>query len=338
MRRRASFYLEEEMLKDEIERRNAKRVLIQLPEGLKAEGPRLATIVEKAGVLAIISADPCYGACDLAIQEAEDLGADLLVHFGHSPLTTQQRVPTIYIEAKASIGIKDAVNQAVPFLKDWKSLGLATTVQHVDMLSEARELLIKTGKSVAIGDTGKLKYAGQVIGCNYSNAKAITKDVEAFLFIGGGKFHAIGLALATAKPVIVADPYEKRAYAIDGEVQRIMKQRWATIHEAKKAEKFGVLIGLKSRQEKFDRALQIKEKLEKKERRATLLALREMTPETLMQFPTVEAFVNTACPRISLDDASKFLKPVLTLDETSVILGEMSWENLCKEGWFGNAT
>lgn len=338
MPRRASFYLEEEMLKDEIERRNAKRVLIQLPEGLKAEGPRLATIVEKAGVLAIISADPCYGACDLAIQEAEGLGADLLIHFGHSPLTTQQRVPTIYIEAKASIGIKEAVNQAVPCLKDWKSLGLATTVQHVDMLSEARELLIKTGKSVVIGDTGKLKYAGQVIGCNYSNGKAITKDVEAFLFIGGGKFHAIGLALATAKPVIVADPYEKRAYAIDEEVQRIMKQRWATIHEAKKAEKFGVLIGLKSRQEKFDRALQIKEKLEKKEKKATLFALREMTPEALMQFPTVDTFVNTACPRISLDDASKFLKPVLTLDETSVILGEMSWENLCKEGWFGNAT
>jgi 2-(3-amino-3-carboxypropyl)histidine synthase len=136
----------------------------------------------------------------------------------------------------------------------------------------------------------------------------------------------------------VADPYEKRAYAIDGEVQRIMKQRWATIHEAKKAEKFGVLIGLKSRQEKFDRALQIKEKLEKKEKKATLFALREMTPEALMQFPTVDTFVNTACPRISLDDASKFLKPVLTLDETSVILGEMSWEKLCKEGWFGNAT
>jgi len=51
------------------------------------------------------------------------------------------------------------------------------------MLSEARERLIKAGKSVAIGDTGKLNYAGQVIGCNYSNAKAVSKDVEAFLFM-----------------------------------------------------------------------------------------------------------------------------------------------------------
>ena len=338
MRKRTAFYLEEEMLKNEINKRNAKRVLIQLPEGLKPEGPRLATIVEKAGALPIISADPCYGACDLAIQEAETLRADLLVHFGHTPITTQLRVPTIYIEAKAEISIKEAVNKALPYIKDWKTLGLATTVQHVDMLSEARELLIETGKSVAIGDTGKLKYAGQVTGCNYSNAKAISKDVEAFLFIGGGKFHAIGLALATTKPVIVAEPYEKRAYAIENEVQTIIKQRWATIYEAKKAENFGVLIGLKSGQEKFDEALQIKEKLERKEKRATLLALREITPEALMQFPTIDTFVNTACPRISLDDASKFLKPVLTLKEASVILGEMSWEKLCKEGWFGNET
>ena len=99
-----------------------------------------------------------------------------------------------------------------------------------------------------------------------------------------------------------------------------------------------MLIGLKSGQERFDEALQIKEKLEKKEKVATLFALREITPEALMQFPTVDAFVNTACPRISLDDASKFLKPVLTLEETSVVLGEMSWEKLCKEGWFASET
>jgi 2-(3-amino-3-carboxypropyl)histidine synthase len=336
VRRKSAFYLEEDTLKSEIERLKPKRVLIQLPEGLKAEGPRLARIIEKAGALAIISADPCYGACDLAIQEAENLGVDLLVHFGHSPLAMQLRVPTIYIEAKAEVSIKEAVNKALPYLKNWRNLGLTTTVQHVDMLSEARELLIRAGKSVAIGDTGKLKYAGQVIGCDYSNAQAICKDVEAFLFIGGGRFHAMGLGLATSKPVVVADPYERKAYNIDNEVQRIIKQRWATICEAEKAENFGVLIGLKSGQKRFGKALEIKEKLEKKGKHAFLLALAEITPGTLMQFPTIDAFVNTACPRVSLDDASKFIKPVLITEETLVLLGETSWENLCQKGWFAN--
>ncbi|MEM2935699.1 MAG: diphthamide biosynthesis enzyme Dph2, partial [Candidatus Bathyarchaeia archaeon] len=69
-----AFNLEEERLRKEIISRGAKRVLLQLPEGLKAEGPRLAAMVEGTGALAIVSADPCYGACDLAILDAETLG------------------------------------------------------------------------------------------------------------------------------------------------------------------------------------------------------------------------------------------------------------------------
>ncbi len=55
-------------------------------------------------------------------------------------------------------------------------------------------------------------YAGQVSGCNYSNAKSIASEVEAFLFVGGGMFHALGIALGTSKPTIIADPYDNRAY------------------------------------------------------------------------------------------------------------------------------
>lgn len=332
---KTTFDLEETRLRKEITKRGAKLILIQLPEGLKAEGPRLAAIAEEAGALAIVSADPCYGACDLALADAESLGADLIVHYGHSPQIKQERVPTIYIEARAKINVKEAVKKAIPLLKHWSNIGLVTTVQHIHTPNEAKELLLKAGKTVAIGDAEQAKYAGQVTGCDYSNAKSVSKEVDAFLFIGGGRFHAIGVALATAKPTIIADPYEKRAYPIHDEVQRILKQRWASISEAKKAEKFGILIGLKSGQKKVEKAMEAKEKLEKSGKKATLLALREITPEALMQFPPIDAFVNTACPRVSLDDASKFPKPVLTFEETFVVVGEMNWEKLCRKGWFG---
>jgi 2-(3-amino-3-carboxypropyl)histidine synthase len=331
-----SFDLEEKRLKNEINKRKAKTVLLQLPEGLKAEGPRLATIIEEAGALAIVSADPCYGACDLALPDAESLGADLLIHYGHSLQIRQEEVPTIYMEAKAKISVKEAVKKAMPLLESWSNIGLVTTVQHVHKLDEAKELLLKAGKTVAIGDAGLVKYAGQVIGCNFSNAQSISKEVEAFLFVGGGKFHAIGVALATAKPTIIADPYEKRAYPIQDEVQRVIKQRWANISEAKEAENFGVLIGLKSGQKRIKEVVKIKEKLQKSGRKATLLALREITSNALMQFPNIEAFVNTACPRLSLDGTPSFLKPILSLNETLVMLGEMDWEELCRKGWFEN--
>jgi len=328
------FDLEEERLKEEIRKRGARRVLFQLPEGLKAEGPRLASVAEKMGAVAIVSADPCYGACDLAVQEAESLGADLLVHYGHSEMTPQQRVPTIYIEAKTAVSLKPAVKKALPLLKRRKNVGLVTTVQHVDMLGEARTTLLEAGKSVAVGDAGRLKHAGQVTGCDYSNATAIMKGVDAFLFLGGGRFHALGVALATSKPTIVADPYERRAYNVENEVRKIMKQRWSSIREAEKAKRFGVVIGLKSGQKRIDEAMRVKEKLEKRGKRTTLLTMHEVTPEALMQFPTIDSFVNTACPRIALDDATRFRRPVLTVNETLLIVGELTWEELLKKGWF----
>jgi 2-(3-amino-3-carboxypropyl)histidine synthase len=331
-----SFDLEEKRLKKEISKQKAKIVLLQLPEGLKAEAPRLATIIEDAGPLAIVSADPCYGACDLALPDAESLGADLIIHYGHSSQIKQEVMPTIYIEARAKISVKEAVKKAIPLLEPWSNIGLVTTVQHVHKLNETKNLLLKAGKTVAIGNAGLVKYPGQVIGCDFSNAKSVSEEVDAFLFVGGGRFHAIGVALATAKPTIIADPYEKRAYPIHDEVQRILKQRWASISEAKVAENFGVLIGLKSGQKRVREAVKIKEKLQKSGRKATLLALREITSNALMQFPNIDAFVNTACPRVSLDDTPSFLKPLLSLNEALVMLGEMDWEELCRKSWFEN--
>ena len=84
------------------------------------------------------------------------------------------------------------------------------------------------------------------------------------------------------------------------------------------------------------KAIDIKKKLEKSNREAYLFAIKEVVPMALIQFPNVNAFINTACPRIALDDASIFLKPVLTLNEALVMLDESAWEELCQKGWFHN--
>src|SRR4030042_4761054 len=130
------FDFEEERIKLEISKLGAKRVLLQLPEGLKPEGPRLAKIIEKTGAVPIISADPCYGSCDLATAEAESLGVDLIVHFGHAKLVKHEQVPTVYVEARATLTVDEAVEASIPLLSDWNKIGLATTVQHVQILAQ----------------------------------------------------------------------------------------------------------------------------------------------------------------------------------------------------------
>jgi 2-(3-amino-3-carboxypropyl)histidine synthase len=330
------FDFEEERIKQEITKLDAKRVLLQMPEGLKPEAPKLAKIVEKCGAVAIISADPCYGACDIAISEAEGLGVDLIVHFGHAKIVKREPIPTIYVEARATITVDKAVEKSLPLLKDYTTVGLATSVQHLQALNQAREILTRAGKTVIVGDTGQIAYQGQVSGCDYSNVKSIAGEVEAFLFVGGGMFHALGIALNTSKPTIIADPYDNRAYLINTEAQKILKQRFSSIQEAKNAKKFGIFVGLKPGQKHLDNALHVKELAEKKGKAAYLLAAREITPETLLEFPSIDAYVNTACPRVSLEATGKFQKPVLTVNEFMVVCGESSWENMLKKGLFEN--
>ena len=69
---------------------------------------------------------------------------------------------------------------------------------------------------------------------------------------------------------------------------------------------------------------------------AYLLASKEIAPATLLEFPSIDAYINTACPRISLDAAGKFSKPVLTVIEFMVAVGEFSWESMLKKGLFEN--
>jgi 2-(3-amino-3-carboxypropyl)histidine synthase len=330
------FDFEEERIKQEISKLGAKRVLLQMPEGLKPEAPKLAKFIEKCGVLAIISADPCYGACDIAVDEAEGLGVDLIVHFGHAKMVKHEAVPTIYVEARSTVTIDKAVEQSLSLLSDYAIVGLATSVQHLQTLNQAREILTRAGKTVIIGDTGQIEYPGQVSGCNYSNVKSIMGKVDAFLFVGGGRFHALGIALSTSKPTIIADPYDNRAYSISNEAQRILKQRFASIQEAKLAKKFGIFVGLKPGQRHLDNALHIKEFAKKNGKTAYLLAANEIVPETLLEFPSFDAYVNTACPRVSLEATEKFRKPVLTVSEFMVVCGEVSWENMLKKGLFEN--
>jgi 2-(3-amino-3-carboxypropyl)histidine synthase len=212
-------------------------------------------------------------------------------------------------------------------------IGVVTTIQHTEQLDDVREALLAAGKRVAVGDAGRLSHTGQVIGCDFSNARAVLRDVDAFLCVCGGRFHALGVALTTAKPTVVADPYEGTAYSVDREADRLIKQRWASIQEAANGKRFGVLIGLKSGQKRLKRALWVSRELQKSGKKSTLLAAREVTPESLLQYPSIDAYVNTACPRISLDDSTRFKKPVLTINEALVVAGKLTWKQLLRKGW-----
>lgn len=331
-----NFDFEEEKILAEISNHNAKCVLLQLPEGLKSEGPRLVKIIEKMGVLPLISGDPCYGACDIIKNDLNRFNVDLIFHFGHSRMLKNKTKPIIYLDVKSKIKIDKTISESLLFLKKYKTIGLVTTIQHTHTLKTASSLLIAAGKSVLIGKSNTLPYSGQIIGCEYSAAKSIASKVDAFLFIGGGRFHALGVALSTNKPTILANPFDQKVISLEDQTKKLLHQHWISIQKAKKSKNFGVLVGLKPGQEAFNNALRIKKSLEKDKKFAFIVLITEITPEALMAFPSIDVYINTACPRISFEAPLKFIKPVLTINEFKVLSGESSWKELINQGLFEN--
>lgn len=63
-----------------------KRVLIQLPAGLRSHYKEIADAVKSVGAEPIIWAGSCYGACDLPDYEK----ADLLIHLGHEEFKAER--------------------------------------------------------------------------------------------------------------------------------------------------------------------------------------------------------------------------------------------------------
>ncbi|GIS27295.1 MAG: hypothetical protein CM15mP128_0540 [Methanobacteriota archaeon] len=140
-----------------------------------------------------------------------------------------------------------------------------------------------------------------------------------------GDFHPIGLVLHTGKPLAMLDPYTGEATEMSLQrIERILRQRFGLIMACQDAERYGILIGEKPGQMRRTLALRMKRMLERHGKKGYLLALEHVGPE-LIDFYPVDAFVNTACPRIAIDDAVKYAKPLITPFELEVTLGEKDW-------------
>jgi 2-(3-amino-3-carboxypropyl)histidine synthase len=306
---------------DEIERRKCGTVVLQLPEGLKKDSVRVAGELEKKGsVKVIISADPCYGACDLT-----SFRGDLLVHFGHAPITDVPDEDVLFVELSSDLDVLPLLDEAMPKLK--KKVALTSAIQYVPILPNVKRHLEKKGLEVHVGEgDSRVAYPGQILGCNFSVPNAVAEDVEQFLYIGEGNFHPLGITLATGKDVVVVDPEMNETRDIRDLKDKILRQRHAVISDIQTASSIGILVSSKEGQRRFGLAMKIKELLESKGKRAVLFLLENLNPDHLLGLD-VDAFISVACPRIAIDDYSVYKKPMATPVEAEIALGVRKWED-----------
>lgn len=305
-------------IRDIIKEKHCKIVGLQFPEGFKRQAFKIAGELEDdTGSDVIISGNPCFGACDIDATLAGKV--DVMFHFGHSKMGKFENV--VFIEARSNVDVLQCVKIALPLFKA-KNIGLITTVQHIHKLEETARFLDENGKK---GITGKgdmrVSYPGQVLGCNFTAARL---ECEEYLYIGSGIFHPLGVAIATGKRVVAADPYINRAIEVSPE--KFIKKRSGYIAESLDANIFGIIVSSKSGQNRMGLAQKLYGVARRHGKKAQIIMMDLVTPEQLLAFK-VDAYVNTACPRITIDDAQRFHVPVLTPAEFEIVMGERKWDS-----------
>jgi len=98
----------------------------------------------------------------------------------------------IYVPLFSNVEVEPIMEQSLDELEEG-DVGLVTTAQHMNRFDEMREYLEERGFDVHTrrGDD-RLTNEGQVLGCNYASADI---DADQVLYVGGGKFHPLGLAM-----------------------------------------------------------------------------------------------------------------------------------------------
>jgi len=299
----------------------AKRILLQLPDGLK---PDVFHIYDRlrSEFSVIVSSEPFYGACDIGSPEVYSR-VDAVIQLGHSEMpNVDYPKPVFFVEARINSEIQIPPDSLLQ-LKDagYRKIGLLCSIQYIDLMNRLALMLPELGLVPVIGkQDARMKYPGQVIGCNFSAAHSVAADVDCFLVVSTGKFHGIGVQLSTEKPVYILDMNMKSLVPMQEETDQFVRKRYARISRALDARKFCVVVDTKIGQFRIKLANVILDQIRKLGLEGVLCYTNDVKPSDYENM-RCDAVIFTGCPRVSIDDEQKFSMPILTPVEFQLLFG-----------------
>ncbi|KAL5965871.1 2 3-amino-3-carboxypropyl histidine synthase subunit 1 [Taenia solium] len=317
----------------------ARTVALQMPEGLLRFAATLSEIFRRFGsksykldngdleqrrdgnvsseVDIIILGDVTYGACCIDDFSAKALGADLLVHYGHSCLIPIQSLSVLYVFVDIAFDVAHFIDSVKNVLPSGVPFALFSTVQFVSSLPAIKKSLQESGFNVIIPQRLPLS-PGELLGCTSPKISG----VNFMVFIGDGRFHLESAMLANPTlPAYMYDPYNKVLTLESYDHASMRANRRRAIETAQSAQRFGLILGTLGRQGSPPVVHLLQRRIEELGRKYFIVLLSEITPDKLKHFGNkVDAWIQVACPRLSIDWGTEFEKPLLTPYEAAVAL------------------
>jgi len=290
---------------EEVKKEGYDKVALQGPDGIKDELINYADKLRDHGIEPVMIGASTFGACGIADEKAERMGADALIHVGHTRFLHPEGADmddfnVYYLPYREDRDLMGVLEEHYEEIEE-DTVGLVGVTQYMDRAEKAREFLEEKGFEVVEGKTGlRTTEPGQVLGCDAGAAHNIAEKVEAFVFLGSGHFHPSQVS-ETGEKVYVVDPYEEYIWveppnSLDDETQA----EHARVIKHKNKKKWGIVTSSKKGQN-YQRAVQIaKEKLEE-HGKDVYVFVEDRIFEPDYKGYGIDIYVNCACPRMTKD-------------------------------------
>lgn len=288
---------------------NSKRVLIQLPDGFLRCFTKIEDVLRNAlgrDIEVVLSLNPSYGPCLVDEATAIYMGADAIVHFGHTEYPLYKpSVKTLYVPVEFKSVDRDKISSLLSSLcQRGEKICVVSTSQHIKIL-----------KGIDISGECIYEYRGVVYGC----IPADVRECDMLVVIAGGRFNCIsqGLALRGKYPelaIYCVDPYSYTLWRPDEEIRRLLKIRMWKISTAVHRRRWLVVSGFygQARQNLVDLLISILESSGYSVSKARALKLDRDTIINLGE--GFDVIVVASCPYIAFD-LQDLEVPVLTVGE-----------------------
>lgn len=307
---------------------NARRVALQMPEGLLMFACTISDIIARHAYNAetVVLGDVTYGACCVDDLTAKALGCDLLIHYGHSCLVSVKQcvIPTMYVFVHISFEPSHLVRCLKDNFDTKKKIALVGTIQFVDTLHALKPQLVEHFDDISIPQSRPLS-PGELLGCT----SPIMKDREVLVYVGDGRFHLESAMIANPNlPAYRYDPYSKKFTIEHYDHDAMRRNRKGAVTVAESAQRFGVILGTLGRQGSPKILERISDAIMEVGKGCVTILLSEISPQKIvkMEESGVDAWIQIACPRLSIDWGHGYgAKPLLNPYEAFVALGQVPW-------------
>ncbi|KAK7084118.1 Diphthamide biosynthesis protein 1 [Halocaridina rubra] len=171
-----------------IRQAKATHVALQFPEGLLLFATTIADIIESwTGAETTIMGDVTYGACCVDDFTARAVGADFMVHYGHSclvPIDQTGSIPCLYVFVDIQFDTVHLVACIKATFTTDTPLALVSIIQFVSSLQKIAQDLKNSGYTVCVPQCRPLS-PGEVLGCT----SPPVPSNHTILALGDGRFH-----------------------------------------------------------------------------------------------------------------------------------------------------